>query len=168
MQPNIFKASMFNGIIMGVIFSVNFLFSVSKITLLITFTNIIAVLIVVLIYRLSVKFRDTECEGFITYRKAFLYILYSFFFAALISSVVKYIYFQYINPSYLESMFQETMKMLTSMKYPITDAVETQTRSMLKPASYTLIYIWVNVFMGLIVGLIMAAFIKKEKSIFKE
>ena len=159
---------MFNGIIMGVIFSVNFLFSVSKITLLITFTNIIAVLIVVLIYRLSVKFRDTECEVFITYRKAFLYILYSFFFAALISSVVKYIYFQYINPSYLESMFQETMKMLTSMKYPITDAVETQTRSMLKPASYTLIYIWVNVFMGLIVGLIMAAFIKKEKSIFIE
>jgi len=65
-------------------------------------------------------------------------------------------------------MFQETMKMLTSMKYPITDAVETQTRSMLKPASYTLIYIWVNVFMGLIVGLIMAAFIKKEKSIFIE
>ena len=159
---------MFNGIIMGVIFSVNFLFSVSKITLLITFTNIIAVLIVVLIYRLSVKFRDTECEGFITYGKALLYILYSFFFAALISSVVKYIYFQYINPPYLESVFQETMKMLTSMKYPITDAVEAQTRNMLKPASYTLIYIWVNVFMGLIVGLIMAAFVKKEKSIFKE
>jgi len=159
---------MFNGIIMGVIFSVNFLFSVSKIALLITFTNILAVLIVVLIYRLSIKFRDTECEGFITYGKALLYILYSFFFAALISSVVKYIYFQYINPPYLESVFQETMKMLTSMKYPITDAVEAQTRNMLKPASYTLIYIWVNVFMGLIVGLIMAAFIKKEKSIFKE
>jgi len=168
MQPNIFKASMINGIIMGVIFSVNFLFSVSKITFLITLTNLLAVLIVVLIYRLSVKFRDTECEGFITYGKALLYILYSFFFAALISSVVKYIYFQYINPPYLESVFQETMKMLTSMKYPITDAVETQTRNMLKPASYTLIYIWVNVFMGLIVGLIMAAFVKKEKSIFKE
>jgi len=159
---------MLNGIIMGVIFSVNFLFSVSKVTLLITLTNLLAVLIVVLIYRLSVKFRDTECEGFISYRKAFFYILYSFFFAALISSVVKYIYFQYINPSYLETMFQETMKMFSSLKYPINDATEEQTRKMLKPASYTLIYIWVNIFMGLIVGLIMAAFIKKEKSIFKE
>jgi len=168
MQPSITKSAMFNGLIMGVIFSINFLCSVSKSTILIMLTNFLAIAIVIGIYRLTVKFRDTECEGFITYWKAFSYILYTFFFAAIISSVVKYIYFQFINPAYLDTLYQETMKMLTKFKYPIDNAMEEQTRKMLKPASYTLIYIWVNVFMGLIVGFIMAGFIKKDKTIFEE
>jgi len=93
MQPSISKSAMFNGLIMGVIFSINFLLSVSKITSLVLLTNVIAVLIVVGIYRQSIKFRDTECEGFITYWKSFSLILLTFFYAALISSVIKYIYF---------------------------------------------------------------------------
>jgi len=168
MQPSISKSAMFNGLIMGVIFSINFLLSVSRITTLVLLTNVIAVLIVVGTYRLSVRFRDTECEGFISYWKSFSLILLTFFYAALISSVVKYIYFQFINPDYLEQMFQESMKLLNSMKFPISDALIDQTKSMLKPASYTLVYVWSNVLMGAIVGLIMAAFIKKDKNIFEE
>jgi len=168
MQPNIMKSAMFNGLIMGVVFSINFLFSISKITTLVLLTNVIAVLIIFGIYRLSVRFRDTECEGFITYWKAFSFILLTFFFAALISSVVKYIYFKFISPDYLDQMFQESLKVLNSMKFPISDELIEQTKSMLKPASYTLIYIWSNLLMGLFVGLIMAAFIKKEKSVFEE
>ncbi|MDP4238883.1 MAG: DUF4199 domain-containing protein [Bacteroidota bacterium] len=168
MQRSITKSAMYNGLIMGVIFSINFLFSISKITLLVLSTNIIAVLIVVGIYRMTIKFRDTACEGIISYWKAFSYILYTFFFAALISSVVKYVYFQFINPDYLGQMYQDTMKMLTTMKFSITDALEDQTKKMLRPATYTLIYVWSNVLMGIVVGLIMAAFIKKEKNIFED
>jgi len=168
MQPSISKSAKFNGLIMGVIFSINFLLSVSKVTTFVLLTNVIAVLIVFGIYRLTVKFRDTECEGFISYWKSFSLILLTFFYAALISSVVKYIYFQFINPDYLDQMFQESMKVMTTMKFPITDALTDQMKSMLKPATYTLVYVWSNVLMGTIVGLIMAAFIKKEKSIFEE
>ena len=168
MQQSVLKSAMFNGLIMGVIFSINFLFSISKITALILLTNVVAVFIVVGIYQLTVRYRDTECEGFITYRKAFLLILLTFFFAAIISSVVKYVYFRFINPDYLDQMFEETMKVLRSMKFTTDDAMIEQIKRMLKPASYTLVYIWTNVIMGLVVGLIMAAFIKKEKSIFIE
>jgi len=115
-----------------------------------------------------IRFRDIECKGFISYWKAFSLILLTFFFAAVISSVVKYVYFQFINPGYLDQMFQETMKVLSSMKFEINDTMIDQTKSMLKPASYTLVFIWTNVFMGLVVGLIMAAFVKKEKTIFEE
>jgi hypothetical protein len=168
MQPSISKSAKFNGLIMGVIFSINFLLSVSKNTSLVLLTNVIAVLIVFGTYRLSVKFRDTECEGFISYWKSFSLILLTFFYAALISSVVKYIYFQFINPDYLDQMFQESMKMMRTMKFQITDELTDQMKSMLKPATYTLVYVWSNVLMGAIVGFIMAAFIKKEKSIFEE
>ena len=168
MQPSITKSAMFNGLIMGVIFSINFLFSVSKITSLVVLTNVIAILIIIGIYRMAMQFRDTECNGIITYSKAFSLILLTFFFAAIISSVVKFVYFQFINPDYLDQMFQETMKVLNKMKFPVNDEMINQTKSMLKPVNYTFVYIWTNVFFGLIVGLIMAAFIKKEKSILEE
>jgi len=168
MQPSITKSAMYNGLIMGVIFSINFLFSVSKITSLVVLTNVIAILIIIGIYRMAMQFRDTECNGIITYSKAFSLILLTFFFAAIISSVVKFVYFQFINPDYLDQMFQETMKVLNKMKFPVNDEMINQTKSMLKPVNYTFVYIWTNVFFGLIVGLIMAAFIKKEKSILEE
>ena len=115
---------------------------------------------------MAVRFRDKECEGSITYGRAFLYILYTFFYAALISTVIKYIYFQYINPSYLENMFQESMKMMEKLKFPMTSASADQMESMLKPVNYSFVYIWMNIIFGGLVGLVMAAFVKKEKSIF--
>lgn len=168
MQPNILKSAMLNGLLMGVVFSINFLFSISKIPSLVLLTNFIAIFIVVIIYKLTVRFRDTECEGFISYWKAFSFILLTFFFSAIISSVVKYVYFQYINTAYLDQMYEETLKVMKTFKFTVNDAMIEQTKSMLKPATYTLVYIWTNVLMGLIVGLVMAAFIKKEKSIFVE
>lgn len=117
---------------------------------------------------MAIRFRDEECKGVISYWKTFSFILLTFFFAAIISSVVKYIYFQYINPAYLESMFQESMKLLEKMKFPMNDASVQQMESILKPASFTLQYIWVNVFAGTVVGLIMSGFIKKEKNLFGE
>ena len=113
-----------------------------------------------------IRFRDVECEGVISFWKAFSYILLTFFFAAIISSVVKYIYFQYINPAYLEEMFQESMKLMEKLKFPMNDASIAQMETIMKPASFTLQYIWVNVFVGTLVALVMSGFVKKEKDIF--
>ncbi|MFA6581314.1 MAG: DUF4199 domain-containing protein [Paludibacter sp.] len=168
MQRSFVKSAMNSGLIMGVIFSVNFLLSVSRITALMLITYVIAIFIVITMYRMAVRFRDTECEGSITYGRAFLYILSTFFYAALISTVVKYIYFQFINPSYLETMFQESMKLMEKLKLPMTSVSADQMESMLKPVNYSFIYIWMNIIFGGLVGLMMAGFIKKEKSIFDE
>ena len=166
MQPNIIKSTMLNGLIMGGLFSLNFLFSVSKITFLGILSYVLISIILMGIYKMALKFRDEDCKGEITYWKAFSFILLTFFFAAIISSVVKYIYFQYINPDYLAQMFEESMKMMESMNFPMNDASVEQMESILKPASFTLQYIWINVLMGSIVGLIMSGFVKKDKSIF--
>jgi len=39
---------------------------------------------------------------------------------------------------------------------------------MMKPITYSLQSIWVDVFLGIILGLIMSAFIKKDKNIFEQ
>jgi hypothetical protein len=165
MQRNITKSAMNSGLILGALFSVNFLFSIIRNTAFVLLSYAMIAIILVTIYRLSVRFRDVECEGFISFGKVFLYILLTFFYAALISSVVKFVYFKFINTGYLEIMFQETMKAMQMMKYPINDTSVEQMKGMLKPASFSFIYIWFNLSLGAIVGLIMAAFIKKNKSV---
>lgn len=159
---------MLNGLIMGVLFSLNFLLSISKIPSLTLLSYVVVTFILVGMYKLSVRFRDVECEGVITYGKAYSFILLTFFFAAIISSVVKYVYFQFINPDYLEQLLQDSMKALETLRFPIDEAAYEQMGKMMKPASFTLQYIWLNVLMGSFVGLIMAAFIKKEKNIFEK
>ena len=153
---------------MGGFFSINFLLSISKSTSLILISYTLTVIIVITMYRMSIKYRDIDCQGSISYGKSFLFILLTFFYAALISTVVKYIYFQFINPNYLENIFQESMKMMDTLKFPLDNASIEQMQGLMKPASFSLIYIWSNLILGTIVGLIMAAFIKKEKSIFED
>jgi hypothetical protein len=166
MQPNIIKSSMFNGLIMGVLFSTNFLFSVSKNSVLQFLTNFIIILILVVIYKMTLRYRDVDCEGEIKYGKAFSFILLTFFFAAIISSIVKYIYFEFFNPNYLVELTGETMKVIEAMKIKVPEKSMEIMEKTLKPASFALQYIWVNTLAGALVGLIMALFIKKEKSIF--
>jgi len=168
MQHNIKKSAMNSGLIMGALFSVNFLLSITKNTVFISLSYAMVAVIIVTLYRLSIRVRDVELEGSISYGKAFWFILLTFFYAALISTVIKYIYFQFINPGYLEAMFQDTMKAMQMMKYPMNDATIGQMETMLKPVNFSLVYIWVNLLLGIIVGSIMAAFVKKEKSIFED
>jgi Protein of unknown function (DUF4199) len=168
MPRKIINSAMRNGLILGVLFSINFLFSISKNSVFLLLTYAIAVYIVVIMYRMSVRHRDNECEGVISYGKAFLFVLLTFFYAALISTVVKFIYFQFINTAYLDNVFQESVKMMEMIKYKLDDEAINQLEGMMKPASYSFVGIWVNLFFGTIVGLIMAAFVKKEKSIFEE
>ncbi len=167
MQPTIIKSAMVNGLIMGAMFSINFVISIAKITILGLLSYVIITLILVGIYKMVIRFRDVDCKGEITYWKSFSFILLTFFFAAIISSVVKYIYFQYINPDYLAQMFEESMKLMEKMNFPMNDASVAQMESILKPATFTLQYIWINVFMGSLVAMVMSGFVKKEKDIFE-
>lgn len=168
MQPNIIKPSMNNGLIMGVLFSLNFILSIQKNYLFVFLSYFVISTIVVGMYRMSIRYRDTECEGVLSYRKAFSLILYTFFFAALISSVVKYVYFQFICPTYLESMMQDSLKVLSGMNFKIDTEAIAQMETTLKPASFSLQYIWVNVFVGSLVAFVMAFFVKKNPPISTE
>jgi len=168
MQVNIMKSAMKSGLILGVLFSINFLLSIpsNAFTGILTYVVIAAILVVT--HRLSVQLRDNECGGYITYGRVFSFILLSFFYGAIISSLVKFIYFQFVNPEYLANIYNESMLMMEKIGFPIDSMVEESVRTLLKPATFSLQYIWVNTLLGVFVGLIMAAFIKKQKSIFEE
>jgi|GEM_PF-197931 len=168
MEANITKPTMRSGLILGGLFSVNFLLTIPSNVITNLLNWVVIAVIVVATLRLSKEYRDKELEGFISYGKSFLFIILSFFYASLISAFVKIIYFQFINPDYLAEIYNRTMLMMEQIGFPITDDMEKNLSSMLKPVPYSLLSIIGNMFYGLILGLIMAAFVKKEKSIFEE
>lgn len=168
MQVNIMKSAMRSGLFLGILFSLNFLMSIPSGFITRFLTYVIIGVIIVATYRLTIQFRENELGGYINYGRAFLFILLSFFYAALISSLVKFVYFQFINPDYLSNLFNESMLMMEKMGLPIDSSVEESMEKLLKPASFALQYIWVNMLAGAFVGLIMSAFVKKEKSIFDQ
>lgn len=126
MQGNIFKSSMIYGLMMGILFSVNFIISIPQGNVFRIISFLITIVIVVVMYRYSVKFRDTECGGYITYGKSFSFIVLTFFFASIISAIVKFVYFQFINPEYLTNVLQQSIKVVESMNLPLDEEYYTQ------------------------------------------
>ncbi|MDO9152742.1 MAG: DUF4199 domain-containing protein [Paludibacter sp.] len=167
MTQNIVKSSMINGLIMGVIFSINFLISLPKNSLLGFLSMVIAGIIVLLMYRMAVKFRDTECEGKITYSKTLSYIILTFFFGALIAGAVKFFYVQFVDKEYIDRLLQDSHMIIDSFKIPMDEEKYQQLEKMMSPVGFAVQTIWVNLIYGTITGLIMAFFVKKSKSIFE-
>ncbi|MDD2284799.1 MAG: DUF4199 domain-containing protein [Paludibacter sp.] len=175
MQDNIFRSTMFNGLFMGILFAVNFLFSSSKNFTLLMLSYLIIALIIVVMYRMTKRYRDFECEGYIKYWRVFSYVVLTFFFAGIISSIFKIIYTKYINPEYLSSLFEESMRQIEQnrvlferLNLPLDDNYFTELERQMRPVNYSIQTIWMNVLLGAILGLILGGFIKKQKSIFEE
>lgn len=158
---------MINGLILGTLFSVNFLMSASGLAWMSFLSIVLMVVIVMVMYKLVIRFRDTEGQSIISYRVSFSYILLSFFFAAVISSAVKFVFFKYISPTYLEDTMQQSLQLMETINMPMVDETYDQLDQMMKPANMALQFIWLNTFMGMVVAAVMSAFVKKEKSIFE-
>lgn len=167
MQNNIIKSSMINGLIMGAIFTVNFFITVPKNSLLGFISLVLACIIVVLMYRMAIRFRDNECGGNITYGKSLLYTILTFFFGALIVAIVKFFYVQFIDKEFLDNLLQESFKVIESLKVPMDEEKYNQLEKMMTPVGFVAQTIWANVFYGTIVGLFISIFVKKAKSIFE-
>lgn len=158
------KSAMQNGLIMGIIFSLNF------ISIALNNQYIAATLITIILFgtfKLTVRFRDNENNGQITYKKAYHYIVMLFFYASIISCVVKFVYTQFIDTTFLDKLLQIQLSNFKTMNIQLTDSYITFFGKIFKPAAFSLESIIENVFRGMIVGLIMAGFIKKEEKILK-
>lgn len=168
-QPTLFKSAMKYGIPMGIIFSINFILATFKSPIVNFLTYFIMFICIYLTYRITCKYRDEHNNGELSYGKGWSFIVLLYFFAAIISSVVKYVYFQFINPDYLAELLNQTLLILEEL--PISEEeinVNESLETILSPINYSLQYLWINTMLGALLGLIMAAFTKKEKSIFEE
>lgn len=108
MQTNVLNAIHEIWVDNGANFSVNFLLSVTGNPIISLLGYLVVAVILVLTYRFSVAYRDKENGGTITFGHAFFFILLLFLYNAIISSLIKFIYFKYLNVEYLPQLLRRT------------------------------------------------------------
>lgn len=169
MQPNITKSAMVDGLLIGLLLSVKFILSAQKLSFLALLALLISVFIIVALFRMAIRFRETQCNGVIKYRQAFHYVFLVYFYGSIISSFVLLIYTSFIDTNFLNLQFDILMKTYENLKIVIDDKSFKILESIYTvPAPYALLNVFAGMLGGLFWGLILAAFVKKEKSIFEK
>lgn len=175
MQPNIFTITMRNGLLLGILFSVNFLLGTSKNLALVMLTYLVLALIIYLSYRTAKSYREHHLGGYMRFWQGFNFIVMSFFFAGIISAIFKMIYTRYLNPDFLPALFEQSMQQMEtnralfeSFNITMDEAYIDQVERQFKPTAYALQSIWINVFFGVILGLLLSGFVQKKKGLFDD
>jgi len=167
MEQNATKSAMQNGLIAGALTSISFLLAAIKIPVLSSLTIFISIGIVVFLYMSAKRFRDINNGGVFTFGQAFSYVFRVYMYGALIGSLVMLIYAS-LNNNFLGLMLNDTMLIYEKFNIPVDEKVYDMLEMILKPAPYALINLFGKLFGGLFWGLVLAAFLKKEKSIFEQ
>lgn len=167
MEQNSTNSAMQNGLIAGALISLNFFLSAFKISVLSSFTFLISIATIVFLYFATKRFRDTINGGVMTYSQAFGYIFRVYIYGSIIGSLVMLIY-SFLNPDFLSVMLNDILLVYDKINFPIDDKTYGILNSIFKPAPYALFNLFGSAIIATFWGLILALFLKKEKSIFEE
>lgn len=168
MNSNLMNSTMRHGLILGIVFSVNFILSISGNMFFGLLSYVAVGLIIYLTYKYTMSYRDTDCAGTISYRHALAFVILLFVFAALISAIVKYVYFQYINTDFLPELMNKSIELMEQIMPSVPEETYDNMEKMMSPINYSLTVTWMNVILGFLVGLVIAGLVKKEKDLFEK
>ena len=156
------------GAVMGLLFSLNFLVTTVKSIAFLQYLFI--VVIIYCAYRFVVHCRENVMDGVISYGSALWYNMQLFMYGAMISAMVRYVFYAYIKPDFLQNQLNETIMALqgTPMADVISGEVYQQTVEMMTPLNMALQAIWLNLMLGLLLGLILAAIVKRSENPFAD
>ena len=76
-------------------------------------SNILVFLTPILVGWRLIKFRDYALNGYISFRRAYAYCFYTFFYSSLIFAVVQWIYFKFLDHGTFYQMISQTLSTLT-------------------------------------------------------
>lgn len=116
------------------------------------------------------KFRDNECGGFISYGSALGYGTMVALFAGIITSFFTYIYLGFIDDGFVQHSLMVAEDDMYNQGMPeeqIQMAME-YTKKFMSPGVLATFGVLANVFLGFIVSLIAAAFLKNEAENFED
>lgn len=167
MQPNLMNVAMRNGLILGVLFTTNFFLANPAVPLLGLLSYAMKGFILYLTYKYTVKFRDNNRAGAISFGQAGTFVFLMFFFASLISALVKLVYVKYINTDFLSNMFNQSMMAIEKILPNVSEETYEMMEEMLQPINYTMMSMFVNLFWGVIISVIIALIVKKTVNPFQ-
>ena len=115
------------------------------------------------------KFRDNVLEGVISFRRALLYSMLTYFYAALLMAAAQFIYFQFIDNGFLLSQYeaitqtQEFKSMLGLYGVrPEEMKLAMDNIAALRPIDRALQFLSTNVILGFVISLPIAVMLKSK------
>ena len=118
------------------------------------------------------KFRNTYCNGEISFFRAFLFTLYMYLFAALLAAVAHYVYFRFIDQGFLaDSNLQQLESIKASAQGEMVSSIDQliqafDTISSLTPLQLTFQLIFQNIFYGILLAIPTGLVAMKQKKRF--
>ena len=115
------------------------------------------------------RFRDKNLAGIISLLRGWAFVILVFFYAAILLALVQYVYFAYMDHGYLLSSFQEAMSSpdtkQTIEQYGMSQSLNESFQLMgeMRPIDYSLNVLTVNICIGILLGLPVAALMRKVK-----
>ena len=122
-----------------------------------------------LVSRRLMKFRDESLGGAISFGRGWGYSVYVFFYASILLALAQYVYFAYIDQGYLLSSFTEALSSSEAKQmveqYGAQQMIQESMEELgqMRPIDYVLNILTVNIFIGAVLGLPIAALIKRIK-----
>ena len=120
-------------------------------------------------YRYARTFRDKYCGGEIMFSRVYIFLIFMYFFAALLAAVGHFVYFNFIDDGFIINTY---ISQLESLKVDATDEMVasidglTETFSLvaeMSPIHITMQLIFQNIFYGSLLALPTALFVMKRK-----
>ncbi|MBR1394607.1 MAG: DUF4199 domain-containing protein [Prevotella sp.] len=115
------------------------------------------------------KFRDEGLGGVISFGRGWGYSLYVFLYASILLALAQYVYFAFIDQGYLLKSFTEALSSSEARQvveqYGAQQMIQESMEqfSQMRPIDYALNILTVNIVIGAVLGLPIAALIKKIK-----
>lgn len=115
------------------------------------------------------RFRDEDRNGAISWLRGWAFVILVFFYAGILLALAQYVYFAYIDQGYMLSSFttalqsEESQQMIKA--YGMQQTVEESLSMMadMRPIDYALNVLTMNISIGIVIGMPIAAFIQKKK-----
>jgi hypothetical protein len=162
---NPWKANLTNGLILGLIGIVyTMVFYFLDLTLNKVQAYVFLVLLIVILFFLVKSYRNSFRHGYITFGQAFGAGIIIFLYYSIISAVFAYILYAIIDPNLIDKQLAFTEEVMQQKGVPqeALDMSMSIQRKIMKPAIMAPMSLFGNMFYGLIMSLIVAAFVRKE------
>ncbi len=162
---NVWKANLTNGLILGligIVYSLVMYFldlSLNK-----TQGYIFILVQIVVLFYLVKSYRANYMHGMITFGQALGAGIIIFLYYSIIIAVFSYILFAFIDPNLIDKMLAGTEEQLLErgLSQSQIDTSMAVQQKLMKPAFISGISIFGSMFQGLIMSLLVAAFVRKE------
>lgn len=159
------------GTIMGIFWTLKFILfplGMQRPLLLMAFF-LLTLIVPVVGFFLARQYRDRECEGILSFSRAFLFTSFMYMFAALFVTIAHYIYFRYMDNGYIVSCYQDMLTQVTTKATgELKESMDQFQQALdiistLSPLEISIQLITQNIFYCTLIALPTALLVKREK-----